>query len=315
MVSIGDLIVFIEAAACNNYSQTAKKLGYSQPTITQKIKRLENQFGVELFQRHGHSMQLTEAGRTLEPLSKEFISLTCLIEEKMAAIQDQVIGEMTIGCSMTLGKYLLTGLIAAFRNQYPFAQVNIECLKKQKLVDQLSAGEVAFGLANKITGRQDIECKKLLTDEIILVVPVHHVWVENAPIYPHDLLSEPMIMLEEPGGTRELIFDALKKQDINPGTLNVALEFDNAEAIVMAVEEGVGIAFLSRLSAQRSLKLGKIAEVQIEGLDLKREIFMVRNKALVSKRVEACFWDFIGSQKEFEHLSSMSGLSCSVQEC
>jgi len=112
-----------------------------------------------------------------------------------------------------------------------------------------------------------------------------------------------------------MIFDALKKKGINPGKLNVAMEFDNAEAIAIAVEEGAGIAFLSRLSAQKSLTQGKTAEVQVVGMDLKREIFMVRKKTLASKQVAECFWDFIDSQKEVEHLCSNTGFSGSVQEC
>jgi DNA-binding transcriptional LysR family regulator len=315
MVKIGDLIVFLEAAESNHFSQTARKLGLSQPAISQKIKSLEDRFGIVLFEREGRSMRLTQAGQELEMLTQELVNLSRELEEKMAAIQDEVMGDVTISCSMTLGKYLLIGLIAAFRNQFPLVQVNITCYKKKNLLYQLSIGEIAFGLAGKVIDHRDTEYKKLFTDEIILVVPANHAWAKRAQIRPEDLLSQPIILLDNPAGTREVLFEALKRQSIDPESLNVALEFDNAESIVIAVEEGIGIAFISRLTAVRGLKLGKIKEVHIEEMGLEREIFIVRNSVHKPTQAQRVFWEFIGSQNEYEHLCSITGLACSVQSC
>ena len=98
-------------------------------------------------------------------------------------------------------------------------------------------------------------------------------------------------------GVRVGLFEALRKHTLSSEILNITMELDNAESIIMAVEEGIGIAFLSRLSAQRDLMLGKIKKIFILGMDLKRDIFMIRNKSQNSTLAQQVFWDFIGSQK------------------
>ena len=281
MLNISELVIFIEAAKCGNFSQTGKKIGLSQPGISLIIKRLEDHLSVKLFQQQGRSMHLTEAGRVLEPLSKELISLTCSIEEKMKAIQDTVLGDVTIGCSMTLGKSLLTRVMAAFLNQYPSVHMNITCLKKAGQLDQLSAGVVTFGIVSKKIAGCNLDYKKLFVDEVILIVPRHHPQAESPPIHLDDLLREPIILQRRPAGTRDMFFDELRKRNIDQESLNVVLELDSAEEIIIAVEEGIGNAFVSRLTAMHGLKSGRIAEIQVDGMDLERTIYMVRNRAHV----------------------------------
>jgi len=315
MLNINDLFVFLEAATCNNYSQTARNLSFSQPAISQKIKSLEDRFGVELFQRQGHSMKLTPAGKTLQTLAQDLVSKSHELEEKMTVLRDDVIGEITISCSMTLGKYVLTGLIAAFCKQYPLVKVQIECRKKNDSLAHILKGEIDFGLVGKINERLDLEYQELFTDDIILVVPAGHALTKRKKISLSDLLDIPTVLLEEPAGMREVFFEALAHNAIEPDTINVVMELDNVESMALAVEEGLGIAFLSRLSVVRGLKLGKIAEVQVENLELKRKIYMVRSKTRNPTQAQQAFWEFIDTQNNFDHLCSITGLSCFVQEC
>ena len=191
--------------------------------------------------------------------------------------------------------------MANFLNQYPSVHENIEYLKKKGLLDQLSAGEVKISIASKVIESCNIEYKKLFVDEIILIVPANHSWAGSSPIHLDDLVSEPIILREKPAGTRGVFFEALRKHNIDHESLNIVQELDSAEAIVVAVEEGIGSAFLSRLTAMRGLKSGKITEVQVEGMDLERTIYMVRNRAHVLTQAQQTFWDFVGSIFEDEH--------------
>jgi DNA-binding transcriptional LysR family regulator len=78
-----------------------------------------------------------------------------------------------------------------------------------------------------------------------------------------------------------------------PDTLNVVMELGNAEAIEMAVEEGIGIAFVSELVAARGLALGRIKQVEINGLDITQRIYLYRHVGSVFTRAEARFWEFV----------------------
>ena len=302
MFNINDLVVFLEAAECGTFSEAGRNLHLSQPAISQKIDGLQKYFGTKLFVRHGRSMRLTEAGQVLKPMAKELIGAAHRLEETMVSLQGEVVGEMTIGCSTASGKYLLPGLIAAFRQHYPMVRINVQVTSRNSVLEKLSAGDVALGVSSKRIEKRDLEYRDFFTDNVILIVPADHPWSEYARIYSDDLLDEPMILREELAGTREVLFDALRQQDIYPEMLNVAMELGNAEAIVMAVEEKIGVAFISRLAAARGLELGNVKEVKVDGMSLQRSISMVRNNRIPPTRAQIEFWDFVKSQEAREKL-------------
>lgn len=313
MLNVDDLLVFVEAAECNNFSMTGRKLHLTQPAISQKISGLEDRFGVKLFVRQGRSMTLTEAGQVLEPIAKELIGLARRVDETMVSLQGEVFGEMTIGCSTASGKYLLPGLIAIFRDIFPLVRINVEVTSRKSVLNKLSVGDVALGISSKKIDHRDLEYKELFTDDVILVVPADHPWAEYPRVYPDDLLDKPIILREEAAGTREVFLSALKNHDIYPEMLNVVMELGNAEAIEMAVEEGIGIAFISRLAAARGLELGNVAEVRVEGMDLARTIYMVRNTIIVPTRAQLNFWEFVNSAEAQGRLNLLSKFA--LQPC
>jgi DNA-binding transcriptional LysR family regulator len=295
MFSINDLIVFLEAAECGSFSEAGRNLHLSQPAISQKIDSLQKHFRTKLFVRHGRSMRLTEAGQVLKPMAKELIGVAHRLEETMVSLQGEVVGEMTIGCSTASGKYLLPGLIAAFRQKYPLVRINVQVTSRNSVIEKLAVGDIALGVSSKRIDQRDLEYRDFFTDDVILIVPANHPWSEYARIYPDDLLDEPIIMREEVAGTHEVLFDALRQRDIYPEMLNVVMELGNAEAIVMAVEEEIGIAFVSHVAAARGLELGNIKEVTIDGMVLQRSISMVRNNHIPPTRAQIEFWDFVNS--------------------
>ena len=115
---------------------------------------------------------------------------------------------------------------------------------------------------------------------------------------PDDLLDEPVILREEAAGTHEVLMDGLRQHDISPDMLNVVMELGNAEAIEMAVEEGIGVAFVSRLAASKGLELGRVAEVKVEGMSLSRKLYMARCQRYPASRAQNEFWNFVGLQME-----------------
>jgi len=294
MLNIYDLLVFLEAAECGNFSETGRNLHLSQPAISQKIDNLQKHFGMRLFERDGRAMRLTEAGQALRPLAKELLGVARRLDETMVSLQGEVVGEMNIGCSTASGKYLLPGLIATFREMYPLVRINVQVTSRKSVMDKLLSGDVALGISSKQIPHRDLEYQNFFTDDVILIVPKGHHWIEQAPIKAEDILTEPIILREPAAGTRDVFMEALLARGISPDMLNVAMELGNAEAIEMAVEQGIGVAFLSRLAAARGLELGYISTVSVEGMDLSRNIYLARCKRSPFTRAQIEFWNFVG---------------------
>jgi DNA-binding transcriptional LysR family regulator len=90
--------------------------------------------------------------------------------------------------------------------------------------------------------------------------------------------------------------EGLKSYGITPDMLTITMELGNAEAIEMAVERGVGIAFVSEMVAARGLAFGRVKKVELQGVDLHRTVHMARNVHYPFTRAQNLFWDFAKSQ-------------------
>jgi DNA-binding transcriptional LysR family regulator len=297
MLNLDALNVFLAIAKHGNFSEAGRHLHLSQPAVSQIIQGLERQLGVQLFLRQGRVTQLTEAGQVLVSMARELLTSAQRVEQTMLSLQGEVIGEMTIGCSTASGKYLLPGIISRFRREYPQVRINVLVTSREAVINKLLAGEVSLGISSKVIEYSDLEYQNFFKDDVILIVPANHRWAQYRKIYADDLLDEPMILREEVAGTREVLLEGLQKCDISPDMLNVAMVLGNAEAIEMAVEEELGIAFISRLAAARGLALGRIVEVSVEGMDLTRNIYLARNRRQSLTRAQEKFWNFVTSTR------------------
>jgi DNA-binding transcriptional LysR family regulator len=297
LFSLHELEVFNAAAEFGNFSEAARRLHISQPAVSQAISSLEKHFGTDLFLRQGRSVRLTEAGQALRPMALELFTASRRLDETMASLHGEVVGEITVGCSTASGKYLLPKLIARFRESFPQVRINVLVTSRALVIERLLSGQAALGLSSKRIEHRDLEYQDFFEDEVILIAPAQHPWANYRRVYPDDLLDEPIILREESSGTLEVLFQGLRMHDISPDMLNVAMVLGNAEAIEMAVEEGIGIAFTSRLAAARCLALGRVVEVKVEGMPLQRNISLVRNRRQPSTRAQSEFWDYVVSSE------------------
>ena len=303
--NLNDLVIFLVACETKNFSQAGRQLHLSQPAISQTIINLEKHFETKLFLRQGRSVHLTEIGQALRPMALELVSAARRLEESVSSLQGEVVGEFDIGCSTASGKYLLPSLIARFRRLYPLVRANMLVTSRKSVIRKLVSGEIALGVSSRLVEHRDLEYKDFFADEVILIAPAAHPWANFRRVYPDDLLDEPMILREESAGTREVLKKGLLDQDISFDMLNVAMVLGNAEAIEIAVEEGIGVAFISRLAAARGLELGRAVEVKVEGMNLYRKIYLARNQRFPTTRARMEFWDFV-HQPEVEMVQQVA---------
>jgi DNA-binding transcriptional LysR family regulator len=295
MLNLDSLKVFLAVAEHDSFSEAGRQLHLSQPAVSQIIQGLERQLGAQLFIRQSRTVHLTEGGQMLVPMARELLTSAQRVEQTMLSVQGEVIGEMTVGCSTASGKYLLPGMIARFRREYPQVRINVLVTSRESVINKLLSGDVCLGVSSKLIEHNDLEYQNFFKDDVILIAPANHPWAQYRKVYPDDLLDEPMILREEAAGTREVLAEGLLKCDISPDMLNVAMVLGNAEAIEMAVEEGLGVAFISRLAAARGMELGRIVEVEVEGMNLVRNIYMVRNRKQPCTRAQVEFWQNINN--------------------
>ncbi len=298
MIELSHLRVFLVAAEELNFSRAAKRLHMSQSAVSQSIQALERAYNTELFIRGGRSVELSEAGQTILPMVREVLLAARLLEDSLYEINNQIGGELLIGCSTSAGRYLLPILLAEFRQSYPAVHPRVKVMSREGVVERLLDRLIPIGVSSKFIEHRDIVCTPFFEDRIVLIVHPAHPWAKYGHALPSDLLDQPIVKCEETTGTCETVAEGLKQHQIPTDSLNVVMELGSTEAVAMSVERGVGIAFVSEMVAARGLALGRLKKVEVDGMDLRRKIYMARHIGFPFTRAQSLFWDFVKSQYE-----------------
>lgn len=293
MLDIHQLNVFLAAAEALNFTQAGQRLHMTQPSVSQHIQALEAYFEQHLFFRNGRSLELTEAGMALLPLARQAVELSQRIDENMASLSGEVYGHLMVGCSTTPGKYILPQLLARFHRNYPRVRVTCQVSPQADALRMLVDGEVHFALysMNKET-YADVEALPFMCDPIILIAPLDHPWAARGEIEAHELADADMIMREPTSGTFEALREALAPNNVSMSDLRILITLGNAEAIALAVQEGIGVGFVSKMVVDR-MCAQKVAPVRVRGLDICREIYIGHNIRRPATTAQTVFWSFL----------------------
>ncbi len=307
MIEVHELQIFLAAAEEENFSAAARKLHLSQPAISSQIQGLEQCLNVQLFQRIGKRIALTEAGRELMPLAREMVNMPSRIEETMCLQQGIVKGHVQIGCSTSPGKYILPRLIGAFRKQYPDVQFTVEVMSREMVEEKLKGKQIHIGVLSMCSEGKDLECGPLFTDGLILIVAANHPWAARGEIKSVELKDADWILREGGAATRQLVTTTLEGQGLAADDLRVAPELGSVEAVEAAVEAGHGVSFVSRVAVRRGLELGRIRTVNVQGLTVQRQIFLARNKLRTCTCAQLKFREFIEAPEGQQLIAGILG--------
>jgi DNA-binding transcriptional LysR family regulator len=301
------LETFIFAAEYLSFSEAAKQLHMAQPTISYHIKALEKELGVVLFDRNGAKLELTEAARLLLPWARKLVHQSNEMKLMVSSFQDGVAGHLRIACSTTAGKYVLPLLAARFCHRFPGIRVSILRCTTENITNLVLENEANLGVISSELQDENIEYQEFFNDLIVLIVPRDHPWAIHRSIEPEDLINEPLIVRESTSGTRRVMLSELAKFDIGIDDLSIFMELGNAEAIVRTVASGYGVSFVSSVASACPLERGNVVEVAVNGLVLKRKIFMVRKRLEEPNRAQEAFWSYIHNPINQDILDISSG--------
>ncbi len=295
MLSMDSLRVFVVAAEMENFSRAAKRLNMSQPAVSQHIQSLESQLGIKLFERHGRRIRLSAEGETLLPLARDLLRASKHMEEIASNLSGQVVGHLYVGCSTTSGKYVLPRLLARYREQYPLVKGEVKVGRRDQVIEWLQSGEVDVAISSEQIHRSGIHYRRFFEDEIVLIVPITHPWAQQESIAPTDLYGERFVMREVTSGTYLALKEALDQVGVDVEQLERVLTLWNSEAIIMAVEEGIGLGFVPRVAAERCAALGRVKIIQLEGLAMKRWLYLAYNSSRPKTPALHAFCEFMES--------------------
>jgi len=266
------LKVFRTVATHLNFRRAAEELLLTQPAVTLQIKTLEQQVGVQIFDRSGSRISLTPAGAVLLEYARKIDALETAAFEALSPFAGEPRGELRIGASLTIAQYILPHILGEFQRRHPHIRPHVMTCNTEQVLEALVARDVAIGFIEGPTLRRDVKTEVFLEDELVLMVPAAHEWSERSFVEPTELTHERLLMRERGSGTRRVVELALQKQGIKTRQLQPAMEFDSTEGIITAVEAGLGIGFASLWSIGKELQIGTLRVVPIRGVCISRPL-------------------------------------------
>lgn len=269
------LVVFRAVAEQLSFRKAAEELYLTQPAVSLQIKALEEDLGVQLFERSGSHISLTAAGTVLLRSVYRVHNMLAEAEREIAALSGEHAGKLALGASTTIAQYVLPRLLVEFRAVHPRVNVTLLSGNTEAIVHAVEQQNVALGLIEGPPRSRDVKVQPFLLDELVLIAPAAHEWAERGSVTLKELADAPLLMRERGSGTRHVIELALERHGLKRGSLQIAMEFDAIEGIKSAVEAGLGVGFVSRWALAKDARLGRdFAIVEVEGVRVQRELLI-----------------------------------------
>jgi DNA-binding transcriptional LysR family regulator len=293
------LAAFCAVVERKSFSQAAERLGVTQPAVSLQIRSLEQRLGRQLLDRSGRRVEPTEAGLRLYASAQRLLAAEeHLLEELDAGDEGAISGTLELGASTGPGGTVVPLLLCDFQDAHPDVRVRLSVSDTQTVVDQVAERELELGIVGAGRRHRGVTFEPFFSDEVVLVCPAGHA-LAGKTISLEQLKAEPLIVMQEGAGVRQVIEDELRKAGTRLRDLDVRMELGLQESVRSAVLAGHGVTFISRLAIEADLEAGSIATVRVRGLDPVREIFLARASGRSETRAARAFLAFAP-----EHLPS-----------
>lgn len=274
---------FYMVAKYKNISKAADALFISQPAISKSLSRLEENLGCVLFSRTSRGVSLTADGEILYERIREAFAAIEAGEEELRHRTELGIGQLRIGVSTTLCKYILLPYLQNFIRQHPHIRITIECQSTLHTVELLESGQIDIGLigAPKHHGTLTFLPLKKIQDTFVATQS----YLDNLSIREHtdsDLfLSATLMLLDEENITRQYINDYFYRNQIKT---NQILEVSSMDLLIEFAKIGIGAACVIREFVEQELKESTLIEIPMaEPIESRSIGFAYSNSHKLSK--------------------------------
>ena len=302
-MELADLAIFLEVVDSGSMSEAARRYGRSQPAVSRAIQRLERELGVSLLQRsEAGVVEVLPAGQRLLMAARRIIEEERQLRSDLARLAGELRGLIRIAASTIPAEYLVPPLLASFRARYPQVTSQVLVLDSGQVVARLRRRESDIGFVGDRPEEGPLAFEQMAEDEIVLVVPQEHPFVSRSTVSFAEVVAQPLVLREPGSGTLASLVRALSERGLElPGA--GATVVGSTSAQLAAIRAGVGIGFVSSFAAERA---EGVATVPVEGLSVRRTLYLAYEPERLETAVVRCFVEFARAWARRDRLSGAS---------
>lgn len=267
---------FLAVARLRSFTRAAQHEHVAQPSLSQQIRKLEDELGARLFNRPARSITLTPFGQRFEHRARRVLDEIEGARHEMDEMLGLRRGSVNLGAIPTLAPYLLPSILAEFSRVYPGIAVNMRENLTSSLVAELAAGELDLAFLRLPVRRTEFVAETLIEERMILAVPRHHHLLRrrNRPVALADLGDERFLLLKDGHCFRDDVLQICKRCRVNP---NVVFEGGQFDTLVAMVAAGVGVTLLPEM-ARRHYQHSGVGLLEFMSPQPTRTVGLVRAK-------------------------------------
>ena len=282
------------AAVQKHHSVTAaaKQLHLTQPAVTLQLRNLQALAGLPLIQRTGDGMLLTDAGREVLALSERIEAAISSCETALEMMAGKTAGHISIGAVST-AKYFVPFAISGFSRLHPDIDIQLTIGNRQEISAALRGYDLDFAIMGRPPVDIDMNVHLIGDHPHVIIAPTAHRLARKSRMPLRDLAGETFLMREPGSGTRGLTEQLFESAGVRP---RIGMAMSSNETIKQAVIAGLGIAFISAHTVATELDERRLVTLDVEGLPVVRQWFVLSRKDKVLLPPAQAMLDFLSAR-------------------
>lgn len=288
-VTLRQIRIFAAVARELSFTKAAKELHLTQPAVSQQIKLLETEVGLPLFEQMGRKIHLTPAGGELLRYADQAIDLMREAGEALSAMRGVRRGVLKLGAVST-AKYFAPSLLSAFTADYPEVSIKFPVGNREEVIQQLAANDIDLVIMGRPPRELETIAEAFAKHPFVIIAAPDHPLAGKRRIQLNQLSEQNFLMREPGSGTRASMEHVFRNSGVK---FRSSMEVSSTETIKQAVRAGMGISFISLHTIGLELKTGKLAILDVTGLPIVRDWFVIHLKEKRLSPIATAFRAFL----------------------
>jgi LysR family transcriptional regulator, low CO2-responsive transcriptional regulator len=270
-MTLGQLRTFLAVARAGSVRGAAATLVVTEPSVSAALATLQREFEVDLVERDGRGIRLTQAGQRLAERAAEILGLVDRTGREVREAAGGP-GHLRVVAATTAGEYVLPPILMTFRESNPGVQVSLEVGNRANAIQRLLSSEADLAVGGRPPVASRIVGEAFLNNRLVVIAHPGHPLATRRSLEPAWLSRETWLLREAGSGTRETTEEFLAAKEIEPRSV---MTVGSNTAIKQATAVGLGVTLLSEQAVAVELEAGSLVRLPVQGTPLRRSWYVL----------------------------------------
>jgi DNA-binding transcriptional LysR family regulator len=261
-MELGQIEAFVESQRRGSITRAAAALDLTQPTLTARLRGLEQELGAQLLVRGRRGVSLTAAGRRFLPRAQAALEAVRRGVEETKAAREGRGGVLALGLATDLALYIAPAALARFARAHPDVEISVRSGRSHAVAEALRADEIEIALVSQLVALPELASRPLYEEAVPVVVSKAHPFAARGRIGIDDLARSGLVMRDPTAYLHAITVAYFAEAGTAP---RILMELNNTEACKRVVLAGLGAALLPQMAIHDELRRGDLVTLRVEG--------------------------------------------------